>query len=71
MVPGRADAAAHIGLENVEDLKADLECGFAALKAAQSFDRRRPDPAAAIPANPCRPALRGISAPFAAATGFC
>jgi cysteine-S-conjugate beta-lyase len=26
----------HIGLENVEDLKADLELGFAALNAAQA-----------------------------------
>jgi hypothetical protein len=31
MVPRRADAAAR---QNVDDLKADLDCGFAALKAA-------------------------------------
>jgi cysteine-S-conjugate beta-lyase len=28
------DISHHIGLENVDDLKADLERGFAALKAA-------------------------------------
>ena len=32
--PGEPTLRLHIGLENVEDLKADLDCGFAALKAA-------------------------------------
>lgn len=31
--PGGATLRRHIGLENVDDLKADLERGFAALKA--------------------------------------
>jgi dienelactone hydrolase len=32
--PGGPTLRLHIGLENVDDLKADLDCGFAALKAA-------------------------------------
>jgi cystathionine beta-lyase len=32
--PGGPTLRLHIGLENVDDLKADLERGFAALKAA-------------------------------------
>jgi cystathionine beta-lyase/cystathionine gamma-synthase len=32
--PGRPTLRLHIGLENVDDLKADLERGFAALTAA-------------------------------------
>ena len=34
--PGGPTLRLHIGLENVDDLKADLERGFAALKAASS-----------------------------------
>ena len=34
--PGGPALRLHIGLENVDDLKADLERGFAALKAALS-----------------------------------
>jgi len=32
--PGEPTLRLHIGRDNVEDLKADLDCGFAALKAA-------------------------------------
>ena len=34
--PGGPTLRLHIGLENVDDLKADLERGFAALKAASN-----------------------------------
>jgi cystathionine beta-lyase/cystathionine gamma-synthase len=74
MVPGGPPLRLHIGLENVDDLKADLGRGFAALKAAaQGFSRppirtargRRGSGRAACLIGPC-----GRSPSPAAATGL-
>jgi cysteine-S-conjugate beta-lyase len=73
--PGGPTLRLHIGLENVDDLKADLDRGFAALKAAaQGFSRppikdcpRLPRHAGVLP-HPTGPCGRSLSR--AVATGF-
>jgi cysteine-S-conjugate beta-lyase len=73
--PGGPTLRLHIGLENVDDLKADLDRGFAALKAAaQGFSRppikdcpRLPRHAGVLP-RPTGPCGRSLSR--AVATGF-
>jgi hypothetical protein len=56
MIPRGPTLRLQLGLENVDDLKADLERGFAALTAASSFDRTT------LRTHPLPPRQPGITA---------